>query len=113
MECSNMSAITVYATDEFVSWLCKVEPRNVFKNAKEFNFHPNVYMCDPEDPNLWGRCFRDNFRAIFINEIDGVVLAGELWEGLLNYDLFKKWFTFEYHDAVLKFPGKEIEFYSE
>lgn len=111
MKCSNMSAITVYATDEFVSWLFKVEPKNIFRNAEEFNFHPNVYMCDPEDPNMWGSCFRDNYRDIFINEIVGIRLDKSHWDRVLNFDLFKKWFRFEYHDAVFKLPSKEIEFF--
>ena len=76
MKYLNKSAIVVYGTEVFLSWVKKNHPNLHRWEVDDLNHHPNMYLVDSEDQNCWGNCFKENFDTIFNYEVGGFIRSG-------------------------------------
>jgi hypothetical protein len=112
MKSFNRSAITIFGTDEFLLWVKDSHPELQRWDLKSLNHQANVYLVSMEDQNATGACFEDNFKEIFKNEVGEYIYDGVSWPAI-TLDLFKRWFTFEYHEQAYDLSSKELKVFEE
>ncbi|MEY8239830.1 MAG: hypothetical protein RPT25_05770 [Cycloclasticus sp.] len=114
MKSFNRSAITILGTDEFLKWVIEAHPELHRWDLDSLNHHPNVYMVEMEDQNLWGECFEIHYYEIFKNEVGTYIYDGAKWPEDISFELFNRWFTYLYHEsAVYDLCDKELEVFDE
>ena len=112
MKSINRSAISIFGTEDFLSWVKTVCPELHRWTLDELNHHPSVYLVDGEDQNCWGDCFAKYHKEIFRDEVGLYVPQGEKFPEV-SLELFRRWFTFIYHGDTFDLSDKEIKVYDD
>lgn len=111
MKYMSRSAITVYGTMEFLAWVKRQRPELHRWTLNELNYHPSIYLVDPEDQNCWGECFETHYKAIFDREL-AAFQCGPLDVPEASPQLLSRWFRFEYHEDVCDLGTDPVEWWT-
>jgi hypothetical protein len=113
MKVINRSAITIYGTETFLKWI-KENHKNLHGwTLDDLNHHPNVYLIDVEDQNVWGKCFEGNFEKIFRSEVGQFIYNGVDWPKEITLELYRSWFRFEYSECIYDLSDHNLDKYDE
>ena len=114
MKSFNRNQITLYGTSDLLEWIKSVEPKLKNWTLETLNNRPSAYMIEVEDQNCHGLVLKEYFNTIIKNELcNNLYINKDLWPQDITYDLFLKWFTYQYHEEVFDLCSKELKAYEE
>ena len=114
MKSFNRNQITLYATQELLGWVKKVKPELNRWTLDNINHRPSAYMVEVEDQNCHGLALERYYKKIIENELsNNLYVDRELWPKEMTYELFSKWYTYQYHEEVYDLSQNELEVYDE
>ncbi|MFM2479737.1 hypothetical protein [Celerinatantimonas sp. MCCC 1A17872] len=114
MKSFNRNQITIYATEELLSWVKKAKPELHRWTIETINHRPTAYLIDIEDQNCHGLILKEYYKKIVENELcENLYIDKNLWPKDISYDLFTKWFTYQYHEEVYDLCAEPLEVYDE
>jgi hypothetical protein len=104
----NRSAITLYATQEFLVWVHAVEPKLHRWTLETLNHRPSVYLFEIEDQNCEEFFVRDSFQGIVLNELACRYIPRDKWPKEITRELFESWFSLTYHEGIFDLSQMEL-----
>jgi len=96
-----------------LDWIKSVKPNLHRWSLKELNHRPSAYLIDEEDQNCHELILESRFKEIVENELLNLYIDRELWPQNIDYELFLKWYTYQYHEEIYDFSSKNIEVFDE
>jgi hypothetical protein len=103
----NRWALIVRPAQPYIDWATSLDDSRV---APDPNDEQTVYLiqdCDDEE-DAW-HDLRQTFATIFENELYGWHTDEELWPRDRTFEMFKRWFKFEFHSIVIDIGFEGIE----
>ena len=114
MKTFNRSLITLYATQELLDWVIEKKPEYHRWTLKHINYSPTAYMIEVEDQNCHGLVLEKYYKNIIEYELGSALyIDKEQWPKNITYELFLKWFNYQYHEEVCDLSDKELITYDE
>ena len=113
MKVLNRSQITLFAKQEFLDWVKSVKPELYRWDLKTINHRPTAYLIDEEDQNCHGLVLENAYREIIANELENLYIEKELWPEGISYNLFLKWFSYQYHEEIYDLSSESLELFDD
>ena len=114
MKSFNRNLVTIYAKQEFLDWVKEVQPELHRWDLKTINHRPTAYMIEIEDQNCHGMVLKNYYKSIIENELSNhLYISKESWPQSITFDLFTKWFTYQYHEEINDLCETELNVFDE
>ena len=113
MKYLNRHQITLYATPDLLAWVKSVKPDLHRWTLETINHRPTAYLIEEEDQNCHGLALESYFEKIVKYELSYLYIEKELWPKEITYELFSKWFTYQYHEEVCDLSSDKLESFDE
>lgn len=110
----NRTALLLRYKRPAVQWINDADPNpdGPALSIEDVNEERLVYLIREEDAyssDHLEKWLRQNFKALFENELHGWYQDPSLWPKLLTYQLFQRWFDVECHSMIVDTVGGLIE----
>jgi hypothetical protein len=96
----NRHAISLFAKDDLLEWVKSKKPRLHFWTLEMLNHRPSIYTIEMEDQNCHGMALETLYKRIVENELAYLDIAKEEWPEQITYELFQRWFSYQYHEDI-------------
>ncbi|RBW44445.1 hypothetical protein DS901_08625 [Loktanella sp. D2R18] len=101
MKALNRHQITLYGKQQFLDWIKLVKPELHRWDLEALNHRPSAYLIEMEDQNCHGLVLEKCFRSIVEQELSQhIYVPKEHWPSEITFDLFRAWFSYQYHEEV-------------
>lgn len=110
----NRNLVTLYATQELLDFVKAARPELHRWTLSTINHRPPAYMVDVEDQNCHGMVLSKHFREIIENVLlSHLYIDKAAWPNEMTFELFSRWFSYQYHEEVYDLCSKPLETFEE
>jgi hypothetical protein len=105
----NRHAVSLYATADLLEWVKSKEPSLRLWTLETINHRPSIYTIEMEDQNCHGMVLESLYKKIVENELAYLYIPREAWPEQITYELFQRWFTYQYHEGIYDICDGELK----
>jgi hypothetical protein len=105
----NRSAIVVTPKQPFLDWLHATDPTSVELTLVKLTLDPTIYLipeCDTDDDVV--EVLRDSFEEIFAEQLAGWCTDESVWPRDRGFDVFRRWFDYQYHSLLIDLSDEPL-----
>jgi hypothetical protein len=110
----NRNLITLYATQELLDFVKAIKPNLYQWTLSTINNRPPAYLIDVEDQNCHGMVLEKHFVEITENVLGSLLyIEKEAWPKEITFELFSRWFSYQYHEEIFDLSTQLLQSYEE